>query len=582
MNQSHLPNRFSLLLCILFFSLIPTLVFSQQEASEAKWRQALGGKVLSIPAAQAESVVMVTDDGMLRCYSYTGRLLWKFDAKGKLTPFVSRSREGTSYISRLDGTFMAINRSGRLLWTRNLPSPMIAAPLVGWDGRLFIPLERSMVCISASGDQRWQIQFDAALALPPVSDDKGGILTALKNNKVVHISPIGRVSSTMLSDTPVVLLPAQEPETPNKEPAFIMYYRSGKGELRDFDDFFQELPTLAGLPVAGKRKDTLVAILLDSGQIAVISVTENKMLWSGLGPGKIGGETLDFPLNLKTNTRPYVIFDERGIYILRLSGAAGFTSDGRRLWTITIQGAASSPCFSDEGMLYSGGNDWILYAYKLEDRVRSIARSLYGPAPEGSYHLQTMADPQLTTDPFLYDESKLADILSHIETLLKKGNIGPEEPASLALLIHIASTGQQYRGMPFQLQPAVQPFYRVWAIRLLGQLGSRETIPFLTNLAKKEDDNLVVSEIAAALGHIGLDPEGLALKTFDELIHSDLYRRDERVLVAITQSIAALCKFSGPPLSSAGIPYLIKLAEADMAPVVRNNAQMGLKSIMEY
>ena len=64
MNQSHLPNRFSLLLCILF--LIPTLVFSQQEASEAKWRQALGGKVLSIPAAQAESVVMVTDDGMLR------------------------------------------------------------------------------------------------------------------------------------------------------------------------------------------------------------------------------------------------------------------------------------------------------------------------------------------------------------------------------------------------------------------------------------------------------------------------------------------------------------------------------------
>jgi outer membrane protein assembly factor BamB len=533
----------------------------------------LGGKVLSIPVAQAESVVLVTDDGMLRSYSYTGRPLWQFDARGKLLPFVSRSREGTSYICSQDGKLMAVNRSGRLLWTKKLPGPVVESPLIGWDGRLFIPLEQSILCISAAGDQRWAMQLDAPLALPPVSDGNGGILAVLKSNRVINISPIGKVYGIILAETPSVLVSAPS--------SFMVYFKNGTGEWRSFTGLQKELPRLPGIPVAGNRNGSKVAILLDSGQLHTLSLETNSILWTGTGPANSKGEQTAFPISGRTNTRPYLLFDERGIYVQRLSGAAGFTDDGRRLWTITIDGAASSPGFSDEGILYSGGNDWILYAYKLEDRVRSIARSIYGPAPEGTYRLEALADPHITTDPFFLDESNVIHRLSHIESLLDNGMVGTEEPESLALLMHIASSGQQNRGMPFQLQPPVQPLYRSWAIRLLARLGSRETIPFLTNLAKKETDNLVVSEIAAAIGHIGVDPEGLALETFEALIHSGLFRQDERVLVAIAQSIGALCRFSGPPLSSAGIPYLIKLSEADKAPVVRYSAQKALKSMVE-
>jgi outer membrane protein assembly factor BamB len=558
---------------------MPGLLFGQQDQSEAKWRQALGGKVLSIPAAQAESVVLVTDDGMLRCYSYTGRSLWQFDAKGKLTPFVSRSREGTSYICRQDGTLMAVNRSGRLLWTRTLQSPIIANPIIGWDGRLFLPQEQAFVCISAAGDQRWAIQLDAPLALPPVSDGKGGILAALRSKAVLNISPIGEVYSSVLQQAVAVLISAAD--SSDSERAFIVFYQNGQGELRTFTGALEKLPNLPGVPIAGNRKGTHLAILLESGQLSTLSLSNKELLWTGLGPAKVRGENLAFPLTGKTNTWPYLLYDERGIYVQRLSGAAGFTDDGRRLWTIAIDGAASSPCFSDEGILYSGGNDWILYAYKLEDRVRSVERSIYGPAPEGIYRLEAQADIRITSDPFFFDETNLSSHLSHIESLLNKGTIGAEEPSSLAILMHIAASGQQNRGMPFKLQPPVQTLYRTWAIGLLARLGSRETIPFLTTLAKKEEDNLVVSEIAAAIGHIGVDPDGLALQTFEELMQSILFRQDERVLVALAQSIGALCRFSGPPLSSAGIPYLIKLAEADKAPVVRTSAQRALKSMIE-
>ncbi|MCA1951338.1 MAG: PQQ-binding-like beta-propeller repeat protein [Treponema sp.] len=562
------------------------------ENSEAKWRQALGGKVLSIPAAQAESVVMVTDDGMLRCYSYTGRLLWQFDAQGKLTPFVSRSREGTSYICKIDGTFMAVNRSGRLLWTKKLSGPLVATPLVGWDGRIFIPQEQEVLCISAAGDQRWTLKLDAPLALPLVQDSKGGMLVALKSGMVLNVSAIGDIQSIALKEVPAVLVDVSE--SVSISPGLIVYYRNGNGEIISFSGPSKPLPSISGLPIAAGRHGSQLAILLESGTVVSISLETMQINWQGTGPAKSNSENMAFPLSGKTNTRPSILFDERGIYALRLSGAAGFTADGRRLWSIAIQGAASSPSFSDEGILYSGGNDWILYAYKLEDRVRLIARSLYGPAPDGTYQFEKRADPQIASDPFFFEETNLVRILSQIELLLNKGTVGPEEPASLLMLMLIASSGMQSAssgmqsassgmhssGAPFRLQPLVQANYRVWAIQLLARLGSRETIPFLANLARNEQDSLIVSEIAAAIGLIGVDPEGLALAVYERIMHSGQYRQDERVLTALAQSIGALCRFSGPPLSSAGIPFLIKLSEADKPPVVRQNAQQALQRLL--
>jgi outer membrane protein assembly factor BamB len=101
-------------------------------------RQALGGFVLGNPVAQAESVVAVTDGGNLKSFSSQGTPLWDYYARGRLTPFVSRSREGTSYICRTNGLFIAVNRTGRELWRLDLKSPIVCPVLIGWDGRLFI------------------------------------------------------------------------------------------------------------------------------------------------------------------------------------------------------------------------------------------------------------------------------------------------------------------------------------------------------------------------------------------------------------------------------------------------------------
>ena len=142
------------------FLALPSLD-AQQDAPPPLWRQALGGAAIAEPASRAESVVVVCEGGMVQSYSRTGRLLWTHNAQGRLSPYITRSPEGTSYVSRTNGLFIALNRVGRELWRVNLGSPLTGPPLTGWDGRIFIPTANRIACYTASGFLLWSRQLDA-------------------------------------------------------------------------------------------------------------------------------------------------------------------------------------------------------------------------------------------------------------------------------------------------------------------------------------------------------------------------------------------------------------------------------------
>jgi len=115
------------------------------------WRQAVGGAVIGRPTVQAQSVVMALDGGNIKAYSSSGRPLWSFSAKGRLSPFVTRSLEGTSYICRTNGVFIAVNRVGRELWRTNIGQALAGPVVLGWDGRVFIPGAKKIVCYTRRG-----------------------------------------------------------------------------------------------------------------------------------------------------------------------------------------------------------------------------------------------------------------------------------------------------------------------------------------------------------------------------------------------------------------------------------------------
>jgi outer membrane protein assembly factor BamB len=642
----------SFLFCVFigFVSPIPELG-AQQSGPSPVWRHALGGTVTGIPAAQAESVAAICDGGTVEAYSRQGTHLWSFNARGRLSPYITRSPEGTSYVCRTNGLLIAINRSGRELWRINLGGPITAPVMVGWDGRLFVPTTARIACYTASGFLLWSKPLNSSLALTPQPDTLGGLLTVTTDGELLILGPYGRDVTRKLQEVPAALVPlhaaaarllapgaskaaadsvkaaAKEaaaaaaaaasaagrakdaaekaaataaaapadsaagatakrtaeaaliavheaekkdraakiaaakipPVFDGNEQTVLVLYKNGQAEsIRWYNEgdssFATTFPSLPSAPLAAVNREETIAVSLANGKVLLFSVAEGRILWaadSHAGSSEAAVETA-------ANTT--LLYDERGIYTLTRNGATAYGSDGKQLWTIRIQGAAAPPSFSDEGILYSGGNDWVLYAYHMEETVKTRKQSLYGPAAEGSYSNGDPRPSPWAGDYNRYDPAVIRERLERISAAIDRGQVGVRERDYAAYLMEVSGSVAEAPMNQSRLHPLVHVNYRVEAARLLSYIGSRETVAFLAKLCRTDPDPVVKATAAEAIGYIGVDPEGAAFTAFTALIFPLGPSRDERIMAAIAAAIGSLCRFSGPPLSETGIRLLNSLA----------------------
>jgi outer membrane protein assembly factor BamB len=536
------------------------------DAARPVWRAALGGAVTGVPEVQAGTVVVVLDGGHIRAYTMNGKPLWDYYAKGKLAPYVSRSREGTCYVYRTDGRLIAVNRAGRELWQlkpENSASsePELSAPILsGWDGRIFVPRGRTLDCYTAAGYRLWRLELEHDPVLGPVLDKAGGLVMALENGELVMVSHSGSVLKKQLGEIPSALAPAED--------GVLAFFKNGKIEFFAVSADVKtpkNFPVLDGTPAGAIVRRGGAAVVLSGGKVVFMSVNDGKILWTGESHIRSGEISPGGGLEL--------IYDERGVYVLTKEGATGFTADGRRLWTLRIRGAAFVPAFSGEGMLYSGGSDWILYAYKLEERVLRERNSLYGPLPEGSYGLGSPPPSPWAGYDYNYGESVLNEKFAEIAERIRAGNVGDNEAAYTAYLMEAAGSSMSPAVSP--VRPLVHVRYRAEAARLLGYIGSRETIGFLAGLFGKDPDPAVKAAAAEAIGRIGVDPDGIALRAF--ALAAGL--QEERALTAAAGAIGSLCRFSGPPLSEDGIRLLNLLGGNAMPGRTRTRARRELDGL---
>jgi len=431
-----------------------------------------------------------------------------------------------------------------------------AKPVIGWDGRLFVPADKKIFCYTASGNLIWEKTFETAFTIAPKLDRSGGILLALGNN-VHRIDPFGNTEIWELSDTPVFLFL-------NEHHQIIVIYSNGTIEILGANqDWFigaqsdihaAILPSFPARPVAAAAKENNIAAVLSDGRVSLISTDERRISWTGNSHIR--------ELN-RQESEVEILFDERGIYILSRTGVTCFSQDGRRLWFKYLQNTAAIPAFGDDGVLYSGGRDWILYAYKVEDRPAPQRNQLYGRDPEGSYG---MGRPNPAFNPaFPYFSNEIRNKLEQIGNAVTAGNVGSNEPEWTSFLLTIAASQENL-------------MWRLAAINLLGKLGSRETIPWLLNIYNRDNVTMIRTAAITAIGDIGVDPDGTALQTFlYSIVQGGM--RDEQILVAIASATGALCRFSGPPLSETGIRILNLLTAGYLPPAVRRRASAEISSL---
>jgi outer membrane protein assembly factor BamB len=549
------------------------------------WRHALNGTVIGSPVSQAESVVIVSDGGSVRAFSLHGRHLWDYTVNGRLQPYITLSREGTAYVCRYtsqSGVLIAVNRTGRELWQVNIGEPLTASVIVGWDGRLFVFTERHIRCYTAAGYALWSKPIEKRIAFKPQRDGNGGFFLVYEDGEFLRFDAFGKAISENLDSIPIAIVPINYPI---EDKSLLFLYSNGVLELQNTKDGSRELLSeirLPALPHSLTALDDHAAVLLKNGSICFISIADadHRILWTAnthLSPGNFTG----------TAPETDFFYDERGIYLLTQNGAVAFTEDGVRLWLIELRGTVSLPAFSDEGILYSGGTNWILYAYKLEERVKAQKRVMYGPAPEGNYGTGVLRSDVWEQNRQRFSEMELVPLFREIEMATRDGSIGEKEKEYAAWLMGVAGSSLgaiQGNFLPGNPRPGFQSpvilQYKLRAIRLLALMGSRETIPFLANLFTRDSDPLVKAAAAEAIGIIGTDPEGIALQAFTNAIFPLAPLRDEQALSAVAAATGAICRFSGPPLSEAGIRILSTLLTYDRPPVVRNTAERELRSLL--
>lgn len=539
-------------------------ILGAEDGGTYLWRQALGGMVIAQPAVQARSLTVITDGGSLRAYSLAGRPLWNFSARGRLSPFLTRSREGTSFIARTGGTLIAVSGSGRELWRAELGGDLSGPVVLGWDGRVFAPTARGISCYTASGTLLWRHDFDHRISAGPWLDRTGGLLLALGNGEVLRVSPFGEIARWGFTSAPSLLVSIDRPPSSNPGPGgpgILALHGSGDAWMIDPSmpgTVPYRLPRLPGSPAAVAGMNSRAAVVLANGQTLMLSA-EGDVLWVADSHIRGGGRPGEVA----------VIYDERGVYVLTQDGATGFTGCGGRLWTTTLRNVSGLPAFGDNGVLYSGGTNWILYAWRLEDRA--LGRS---PGPRAAYGTGDPPPSSISALPTRFSENLVRRELQSIRRGISAGRVGRNELEWIAFLKETAEGGARPG------RDAIVPItYRVQALRLLSDIGSGENVPWLLRFFRREQDQAVRAAAVAAIGRIGFDPGGMALGEFASIAGPGGQARDEQLLLSIAAATGALCRASGGELYEAGVRVLILLGAPGQPLSVQRRARLELDTL---
>jgi len=535
------------------------------QLSEYLWRQAVGGVVLGTPSARPGSVVAALDSGVIKAYSGSGGLLWSFPARGTLCPYLTRSREGITFICTTDGSLIAINMIGRELWKANAGGALSGPIVTGWDGRVFVPATGKISCYTSSGTLLWTNELGSRISAGPLLDQNGCLLLALEDSLIIRITPFGVVDSWKLPSVPVVLASLGKD--------ILALY--GNGNILRVDSFAKgsaplPFPGLSAMPLAAAGRDGMAAVFLANGQVLLLNGSDGKVLWTA---GSL--------IRPQTDGKAELIFDERGIYALCTGGAAYFTATGKLFWHTNLENASGVPAFSDDGVLYSGGKDWVLNALKLEDRTLNQKYNLYGPVPPVLYGTGYPPPSIFARVVGRFSETLVKRELEMIQKGISSGMVGANELDWAAYLMETADGGYHRPGASNRREPRAIINHRILALQLLSRVGSIETIPWLVSFFREESEPLVKIAAALAIGGIGIDPDGRAIQEFTAAVRSGNPILDEQLFIHIAAATGALCRFSGPPLHDTGTQLLNLLNTPDQMPQVQRQAQNELNSLRQ-
>ncbi len=549
---------------LVFFLVLPLAVLSSQgqsSSTEAKRAEALfrfpaGGVISTGPIASQNLVWLMADSKTLYVLDIDGTAIGKRIMPARKAAFIVPDGFGRAAVAEGLSTLALINKAGQTVWSVDMGSPVSLAPCFGADGRIFLASGSSLSCRAANGRLLWTQALDAPCGAPPCIGPAGGPLLALEDGTVRAWNPDGRQLWSVFTGQ----------KTPSSlcwgTGAFVVASDSGACFIGN-----PTSPTVSPLALgADFRVQTMLPhkggfLLAGSGGILANIDESGAARWQ-VKTSCVGTQTL-------------AVFPGR---IVVLSGAlvASFNDEGALLRELRLQNSSGVPAIGLNGAVFSGGADWILYAYRFERELQASPRVMPFIDMESAV---AAAREEVFWNPAGGTDDAMTNRLFYIENSLKSGTIKEEADAALLFAAAVASgrLDAPFGEGPVSLDPVPRTVVpRIAACGLLGLFGNPAAIPVLGDVFSLDKDPVVRAAAADAIASIGLDPGNLAMKAFE---HASRQVLESRVALSMIGAIESLYRAQGGLDDSSGALALVRLLNTDYPRSVRQRAEAALKRI---
>lgn len=540
---------------ILFFGTWHTLF-----AAEPVWKRVLGGDVVAGPIESNDRMYVVTSDRSITCLSSDGSFLWNRPLSGKPMPLLSVTESGMIFTITATGLITAYNVDGNILWQIRGKEPPVLAPYGGRDGRFFLVYRNSIVCLSQIGAVKWSLSIDLCPSRLISETGDGDLLLACTESVILRVSPFGELLEYIKTDMPAkILSPLPGGFIAGYPDGFVCAYdvRNGRsGPERHDTEQIWEYRTKSE-PSAFLFEEGTIALLDSSGMLTGLNATDGSLLW-----------TSDSGISV---TSPATISFDYGQFNVTFSGYAfAYRLSGKEIWRFPFPAKDSNPVLAGNGIAYTSGKDSVLYAWKVETRIKTEKK-----APKKKNYGILNGKSSWYGMPFLPDSASIMTFFNEIVYNVSNGSVGVREVNYARRLAEIlnndsgeGSTGRQFDSIE-----------RSRAASLLAQLGSDEYRDVLIELATVKNDETVSAGILFGLSTCGNDYDGKALAAVERIVR-DAGIRNETVQMAACDTLYSIIRYSSGKTAEDGTKMLVSFMESPSGFQVQEYAKKKIGNIL--
>jgi len=225
---------------------------------------------------------------------------------------------------------------------------------------------------------------------------------------------------------------------------------------------------------------------------------------------------------------------------------------------------------------------------------------VHSQASEGTTRVPTVEELYLLGKPNLMaiveqatssDRETKLRALDDIGTIIEQGELGGESNEILYMLDYLSAEGVRRRERAENRTTNYFPLVRRRAVELIGRLGkqtaSQEIVErsreILLDIIRKEEEVMVKAESAYALGIIGLDEDGLVVKTLSEMISSQTVAApDNNFAFAVCLAIDKIAQQNQGIKNYQAYTALVTIMQGNYTRKVKDKAFEVLQNLKEY